>query len=345
MSTRRRAPFTIDGTEVRAGRFGRVDIPTGTLISGSAIALGVQVAHGRRDGPVVFLTSAIHGDEILGVEIIRRVLATLAPIPLAGTVLAVPIVNVHGFNTGDRYLPDGRDLNRSFPGSARGSMASRIAHVVMKEVVGPSELGIDLHTGAWGRTNLPQVRADLSDDRTLELARVFAPAVVIDARLRDGSLRQAVTESGKRVLLYEGGENQRFHERPAAAGTAGVLRVLRHLGMIEVEVEEAPEPAQSPGSGWVRASRSGIAHPVEPLGARVEKGQVVAVLRDPFGRTLASLKSRWAGVVIGLGQDPLVNRGDAICHIARIEDPEVAEAAVAALPQDVERGREEAAQR
>ena len=344
MSPRARAPVTLAGTEVRAGRLGRVDIPTGTLISGSPISLGVQVAHGRHDGPTVFLTAAIHGDEILGVEVIRRVLDALAPVALSGTVLAVPIANIHGFNTGDRYLPDGRDLNRCFPGSQRGSLASRVAHVLMREVVEPSSLGIDLHTGAWGRKNLPQVRADLSDDRTFELAKVFGAAVAIDSHVRDGSLRQAATEAGTTMLLYEGGEALRFDERSIAVATNGVLRVLRHLGMVDIEVEDAPEPAVSPGSGWIRATRSGIVHATEPLGALVEKGQVVAVLRGPFGERLAQLKSRWPGVVIGIAQDPLVNRGDAICHVARIEDHAVADAALAALPDDVERGTEEAVQ-
>lgn len=329
-----RPAIAVDGTEVPAGRLGRVDIPTGTLISGSPIALGIQVAHGRHDGPCVFLTAAVHGDEVLGVEVVRRVLGAIDPRDLAGTVLAVPIVNVHGFNTGDRYLPDRRDLNRSFPGSRRGSLAARIAHVVMREVVGPADVGVDLHTGAWGRRNLPQVRADLSDERTLELARVFAPAVVIDARVRDGSLRQAATEAGTTVLLYEGGEALRFDERPIAAATAGVLRVLHHLGMVDVEVEAAPLPAISPSSGWVRATRSGIVHPTEPLGAVVAAGQVVAEVRGPYGERLTQLRARWDGVVIGLARHPLANRGDAICHVARIEDQAVADAAVAALPPD-----------
>lgn len=318
----RRAPTTIGGTEFSAGRRGRVDLPTGTLISGSPIAMGVHVLHGRRVGPTVWLSAAIHGDEILGVEVIRRVLAHVDVRALGGTILAVPIVNVHGFNTGDRYLPDRRDLNRSFPGSQRGSFAARLAKVLMDEVVAHSDIGIDLHTGSLGRSNLPQVRADLSDERTRELARVFGPPIMIDAQTRDGSLRQVATERGKTVLLYEGGEALRFDEPAIEAATSGILRVLAHLGMVTDEgVAPGDEPALSSGSGWVRASRSGIVHVEEPLGARVVTGQCVARLHGPHGeRTTSRLTARYDGVVIGLAQHPLVNRGDAVCHIARVDE-------------------------
>ena len=314
----RRAPIELAGTEVRPGRRGRVDLPTGTLISGSPISMGVQVLHGRREGPTVWLSAAIHGDEILGVEVIRRVLAQVDVRALGGTILAVPIVNVHGFNTGDRYLPDRRDLNRAFPGSTRGSFAARLANVLLKEVVAPSDIGIDLHTGSLGRSNLPQIRADLADERTHELARVFGTPIVIDANVRDGSLRQVATERGKTVLLYEGGEALRFDEHAIEVATQGILRVLAHLSMIEAAgVPAGEEPAVSSGSGWVRASRSGIVHTLEPLGARVERGQPVARLLGPFGERTSQLRARYDGVVIGLAQHPLVNRGDAVCHIAR----------------------------
>ena len=173
---------------------------------------------------------------------------------------------------------------------------------------------------------------------------MFGAAVAVDSHVRDGSLRQAATEAGKTLLLYEGGEAQRFDERSIAVATNGVLRVLSHLGMVDIDVEDAPEPAIASGSGWIRATRSGIVHATEPLGALVEKGQVVAVLRGPFGEQLARLKARWPGVVIGIAQDPLANRGDAICHIARIQDAAVADVALAALPEDAERGTEEAVQ-
>jgi predicted deacylase len=282
--------------------------------------MGVQILHGRRDGPTVWLSAAVHGDEILGVEVIRRVLQAVDVRSLGGTILAVPIVNVHGFNTGDRYLPDRRDLNRAFPGSARGSFAARLAKVLMDEVVAPSDIGIDLHTGSLGRSNLPQVRGELADARTLELARVFGTPVMVDATTRDGSLRQVATERGKTVLLYEGGEALRFDERAIDAATAGVLRVLAHLGMVSTEVPPGDDPAHASGSGWVRAGRSGIVHVETPLGDRVTKGQLLARVLGPHGERHGRLSARHDGIVIGLAQHPLVNRGDAVVHVARLDD-------------------------
>ena len=305
----RRQPLTIADTEVRPGRRGQTTLPAGNLISGSPIGIPVQVVHGRHDGPTVWLSAAIHGDEILGVEVIRRVLEALDPRTVHGTVL-----NVHGFNTGDRYLPDRRDLNRCFPGSARGSVASRLAHVLMTEVVDRCSLGIDLHTGAFGRRNLPQVRADLSDERTRHLCDVFGAPIAIDAQLRDGSLRQVATERGATVLLYEGGEALRFDTHAIAVATAGVLRVLAEVGVHEGEVEPVGQTVFSPSSSWVRSTRAGVVHITEPLGARVAKGDVVARVHAPTGRLLTRLKARHDGVVIGLQQHPLANRGDAVCQ-------------------------------
>lgn len=316
-----RAPVVLGGEEINAGRRGRVDLPTGRLISGSPISLAVQVLHGRADGPTVWLSAAVHGDEILGVEVIRRVLASVDVRSLRGTILAVPIVNVHGFNTGDRYLPDRRDLNRSFPGSTRGSFAARLAKVLLDEVVAPSDIGIDLHTGSLGRANLPQIRADLGDERTRELATVFGAPIMINATTRDGSLRQVATERGKTVLLYEGGEALRFDEQAIRSATDGILRILVHVGMLDRDLPPGAVPAEASGSGWVRASGSGIVHVQEPLGAQVTKGQLVARVVGPHGERDRRLNARYDGVVIGLAQHPLVNRGDAVCHIARLVTP------------------------
>lgn len=313
----RRAPWQLGEHVVEPGRRRQVELPIGSLVTGTPIGLRVQVLHGRRDGPVAWLTAAIHGDEIQGVEVIRRVLAEVDPRRLAGTLLVIPVVNVHGFVTGDRYLPDRRDLNRAFPGSRRGSLAARIADVIMREVITGAEFGIDLHTGAFGRTNLAQIRADLSDDTTRELAEVFGAPITIDARVRDGSLRQAATEAGTRVLLFEGGEALRFDEPSIAAATAGVLRVLRHTGMLD-DGDADGSTVFSPRSNWIRATRSGVVHAEVDLGDAVQRGQVVATVYAPHGERLSRLKTREDGVVIGMGKHPLVNRGDAVLHVATV---------------------------
>ncbi len=314
-----RAALLIAGNSISAGRSKKLELPIARLMSGTPVALPIVALHGIADGPAVWLSAAIHGDEIEGVEIIRLVLDSLNPKTMAGTLLAVPVANVHGFNSGDRYLPDRRDLNRSFPGSARGSLASRIAHLLMTEIVGRCSVGIDLHTGSDHRINLPQIRADLDDPGTLELAEVFDAPIAIHARLRDGSLRQSATDAGARVLLYEGGEALRFDAASIAAGTAGLLRILTHLGMIEGSLPEPQGMLLSRKSRWMRASRSGILHLDVALGEMVDEKQPIATIMDPFGKRLGRIRTSSAGLVIGHTQHPLVNRGDAVAHIAFVD--------------------------
>ena len=314
-----RPSFAIGSVRVRPGSTREVGLPITRLVTGADVSLPVRVVHGRHDGPTVWITAAIHGDEVVGVEVVRRLLASVKPRAFSGTLIAVPIVNVLGFQTGDRYLPDRRDLNRAFPGSARGSLAGRIAHLLMSEVVAKGDVGIDLHTGADRRSNLPQVRADLDDPRTLELAEAFGAPVVYHAKLRDGSLRWAARERGARVLLYEGGESWRFDEWAIEAGVVGVRRVLARLGMIDA-FEEQPPPASlmCRSSGWVRAHGSGILQLQAALGQRVQPGDRLGGLSDSFGRRVRLVRADRPGIVIGRTHAPLVNRGDAIVHIGEV---------------------------
>ncbi|GAB95493.1 hypothetical protein BJY21_002518 [Kineosphaera limosa] len=315
-----RESFPIGSFRVRAGASREVELPITRLVTGADVALPVRVVHGKFDGPRMWVVAATHGDEVVGVEVIRRVLATLNARTLRGTLVAVPIVNVLGFMAGDRYLPDRRDLNRCFPGSARGSLGSRLAHLLMSQVVEPCEVGIDLHTGAYARTNLPQIRADLDDERTRALAQAFGAPVMLHARLRDGSLRQAARERGSTVLLYEGGEAWRFDEWAIEAGVAGVRRVMAALGMIEESAAEpmASPPVESRASGWVRARHTGIVHLDVALGAAVAEGDRLGSLSDSFGRRVHLVRADRDGIVIGQSNAPLVNRGDALVHIASL---------------------------
>ncbi|WP_224275897.1 succinylglutamate desuccinylase/aspartoacylase family protein [Nocardioides lacusdianchii] len=312
-----RESFAIGGIRVRAGTMRSLELPITRLVTGADVDLPVRVVHGREDGPSVWIDAAIHGDEVAGVEIVRQVMAGLDPKAFRGTLVAVPIVNVLGFMTGDRYLPDRRDLNRSFPGSARGSLAGRIAYLFMKEIVAGCEVGIDLHTGSDRRSNLPQVRADLDDPGTRDLAAAFGAPVMLHAKIRDGSLRHAAREQGAKVLLYEGGENLRFDSYAVDAGVIGVRRVLAALGMTEPVVEPAVEPSlECRSSGWVRARRTGILHLDVALGQKVSDGERLGTLFDSFGKTLRAVYANRDGIVIGRTEAPLVNSGDAVVHIA-----------------------------
>lgn len=308
-------PITIRDQTIDPGRSRRFELPVARLPSGTWESMPVAVVNGRKPGPHVFLSGAIHGDEINGVEIIRRVLPRLDARRLAGAVIAVPIVNVFGFVNQSRYLPDRRDLNRSFPGSPRGSMASRLANLFMEEVVGQCQFGIDLHTAAAERTNAPQIRANLDDDVTKPLAHAFGAPYIIHAKVRDGSLRQAATERGIRILLYEAGGVQRFEQGAIAIGVDGILRVLEGLGMGTWDL-----PAPAPGvemrkTQWVRAPRSGLATLDVALGEEVTAGAVIGSIGEALGGRRTGLRAPFAGHVIAISQNPLVSQGDALVHI------------------------------
>ncbi len=321
----RREPFRMGASTVQSGSSAEATLPIALRADGSSIALRTMIVHGASAGPTVWVNAAIHGDEVNGVEVIRRVLEVLDPKVLRGTLLAVPIVNVPGFMSGDRYLPDRRDLNRSFPGSARGSLAGRIAHLFMHEIVQRCSVGIDLHTGSDHRTNLPQVRADLDDPETLRLATAFGAPLMMHAAIRDGSLRQAAREAGAAVLLFEGGEAWRFDEAAIRVGAAGVRRVIEALDMIDAQdhsTQTVPTPMQSRSSRWVRARRSGIVMMWVTTGDTVMKGQPIGQIHDSLGRRLSQVKAPVGGVVVGLNLDPIVNQGDALVHIAHISPTE-----------------------
>ncbi len=314
-----RDSFEIGPVRVRAGRKQALALPITRLVTGADVDLPIRVVHGRHDGPTVWIDAAIHGDEAVGVEVVRQVLADLDAKSLRGTLIAVPIVNVLGFMNGDRYLPDRRDLNRSFPGSRRGSLAARIAHLMMTEVVAKCEVGIDLHTGSDRRTNLPQIRADLEDPRTRELAEAFAAPVMLHARIRDGSLRAAAREAGATVLLYEAGEAWRMDGWAIEAGVRGVRRVLAALGMTDPLDEEPPTPSQASfKSSWVRARGTGMLHLEVALGEHVSEGQRLGGLFDSFGKRVRLVHAERSGVVIGRTEAPVVNSGDAVVHVAEV---------------------------
>lgn len=265
----------------------------------------------------MWLSAAIHGDEVHGTEVIRRVLADVSPDTLRGTLLAMPVVNVWGFVQQSRYLPDRRDLNRAFPGSRRGSLASQIAHLLMTEVVSRCDLGIDLHAGSDHRTNVPQIRCDLEDERARGLGSAFSAPFMLHAALRSGSLRHAAAKLGIPCLLYEAGEPHRFDEIAVSCGHEGVLRVMQSEGMIDA-APDAGGTRVAMSSHWMRASRSGILHLEVSLSAEVEPGDTVGLIRDPFGDIAARVRARRGGVVIGHTLNPLVNRGDAILHLAHV---------------------------
>ena len=331
--------FTLGDLEVERGQSASVDLPVSTLSNHTNVTLPVHVVHGAEDGPVIFLSGAIHGDEIQGVEIIRRILKHPALLKLKGTLLAVPIVNSFGFLNHTRYMPDRRDLNRCFPGSDRGSLASLVADIFFREVVLRCQYGIDFHTAALHRTNLPQVRLAPDEPELLKLAQAFAPPVILISKLREKSLRLSAGEAGVKVLLYEGGEALRFDEVSIDAAVKGSLRVMAHLGMIEAAPQKlVADTVFSDASAWVRAPESGILHTTRRIGDRVGQREVVGVVADPLGTASVPLIAEDDGIIVGRTNLPLLNRGDAVFHIAKAKPlatiREHADAAVALADED-----------
>ena len=307
---------------VLPGRKIQIELPFAKVVTGATESLPVKVINGRSAGPNVWLSAAIHGDELNGIQIIRRVIKELDAKMLRGAVIAVPIVNPLGFITQSRYLPDRRDLNRSFPGSARGSTASRLAHLFMEQVVDHCSVGIDLHTATNHRINHPQLRANLDDPTTLGLARAFAAPFSIHARLRDGSLRQAAAERDKTVLLYEAGQAHRFDDDAIETGVLGVMRTLRALGMIDVRLPRVRQTRLIRRTRWVRARRGGIADIQVALGQHVVNGETLASISDAFGMRPTQVKASETGWVIAQSLRPLVNSGDSLVHIASAQGPD-----------------------
>ena len=320
--SRKNEVVTVDGFDVAPGERRRIEIPMARLPTQGHQRLAVEVVNGASAGPRLWLSAAIHGDELNGLEIIHRVLRGLDPTRLAGSLLAVPIVNVFGFIHQDRYLPDRRDLNRSFPGSARGSLASRLAHLFMTEIVERSTHGVDLHTGSHHRTNLPQVRGDLNDEATRRCAVAFGAPVVIHGEAPDGSLRKAVARRGIPIVVYEAGEPQRFDPEAIEMGVAGVLRLMAALGMRD-GVDDPPPGLmlEARKRSWVRARRSGILRLEARLGDRVKARQQLGTIEEVLGGDSVPLRSTHDGLVIGHTANPLVYQGDAVLHVARDPQP------------------------
>lgn len=308
--------ITVAGVTVRPGARKTFELDVARLPSGTMESISVSVINGKHSGPRVWLSGAIHGDELNGIEIVRRLVDRINPKALSGSVVAVPIVNVFGFLTGSRYLPDGRDLNRSFPGSRRGSMAARLAHMFIKEIVEGCDVGIDFHTASGHRTNLPQIRADLSDPETVDLAHSFGAPFAINAKLRDGSIREAASSLGIKVLLYEAGQIMRFEADPIRVGVNGALRVLERLDCGDWSTPPGPDPMEIHKTRWVRASRAGVATLEVELGAEVAQGDALGTIGDVLGGRKRVVRAPEAGFVIAANLNPLVNRGDALVHIA-----------------------------
>ena len=315
------SPIEIFGKTIPPASQHSFDIPVGRLYTRTDISIPVHVFHGKHNGPVLLVCAAIHGDELNGIEIVRRVINSHWINKLRGTLIAVPVVNVLGIIQRSRYLPDRRDLNRCFPGSEKGSLGARVANLFVAEILSKCQYAIDLHTGAIHRANMPQVRVHLDNPIAAQMAQAFGVPLIIDAPIRDGSLRGAGDDLGIPIITYEGGEALRFDESAIKAGVDGVRNVMMHLNMLppRKRPKKSFEGFVAKSSNWVRAPADGLFRSHVLLGKRVERDALLGVINGPLGGDDIHVLAPCSGIVIGITHLPLVNEGEALVHIARFD--------------------------
>ena len=327
--------FVLGGVEIPMGTNKMINIDLPKLYN-TPTQLPVRVIRGKRSGPTVFISAAIHGDELNGIEIIRRLRKLSILKKLKGTLILVPVVNVYGIMNLSRYLPDRRDLNRSFPGSSKGSLASRVAKIFFDEIVSKCNLGIDLHTASIHKSNLPQIRTNINDEHTFGLAKAFEAPVVLHSELRDGSLRATSQEMGVPILLYEAGEALRFDEKSIRIGVNGIVNVLRSNQMLP---KTAPKktiksPIVTRTSKWIRSVESGMLRTIKALGDTLSKDEVIAYIDEPLGDESFEIFSPFDGIIIGKSEIPLIQEGDAVFHIAKFKNLDLADDKIEYFAED-----------
>jgi uncharacterized protein len=337
MKPSKRVPFVLGNSSIPPGSRAVVDIPFGKLYTHTELNIGAHVIHGRKAGPVLLVTAALHGDEINGVEICRRLLKLPRLNQLKGTLVVVPIVNTYGFVQQSRYLPDRRDLNRSFPGSEKGSLGSRMAYLFTEQFLRKCTHAIDLHTGAIHRSNLPQVRASAKDKIALRMAEVFNAPIIIKAASREGTMRGTANGMGIPILLYEAGEALRFDEQSINVGVRGILNVMTDLGMLGA-VRKRPNTQSlfSKKSSWIRAEHDGIARYYVGLGQTVKPGDILAHIYSPYSDFEVAVQASFGGIIIGRNNLPLVNEGEALFHVAEVSALDEAEKTLDAINDEVD---------
>lgn len=317
--------FNICNLSVPPGGRMRQEVPVAQLFDQTKMTIPLEVMRGKEDGPVLLVSAAMHGDEINGCEAIKRILNHPRLISkLKGTLVTVPIINVFGYNRNSRYLPDRRDLNRCFPGSPQGSLAARLAHILLNEIALKCTHVIDLHTGAINRCNYPQVRATLEQPHVEDLAKSFNVPLVLNSSLRPNSFRMELNKSNIPNIVFEGGEALRYEEPVIEAAINGVFNAMISLGMIkgDMQVNQLKEPPYiAHSSVWMRAPKGGSLRLMRNLGEKVQKDDIVGIVSDAYGRNKAYIRSLHEGVIIGISRLPLVMDGDAVVHLALFEKP------------------------
>ncbi|MEQ9310513.1 MAG: succinylglutamate desuccinylase/aspartoacylase family protein [Balneolaceae bacterium] len=307
--------ISIKDQQIGLGEDKKIYLSIARLPTYTNIDLPVHVYRSKIDGPVLLLTGGLHGDEINGIEIIRSLMDSKQIIPQRGTVIALPIVNVYGFILNVRGVPDGKDINRSFPGAKGGSLARLLAYTLMNDIIPNIDCGIDFHTGGASRANFPQIRCSFNLQNAKQLAAAFSAPITLHSTLISKSFRSAAHKKGKPILVYETGESLRFDDDGIEKGINGTLRLMKHLKMID----EAPISSGTKmfkKSSWLRAKNAGLFSPSFDLGAEIRNKETLGYINDPFGGRKTKMVFSQNGVIIGQNNNPIVHKGDALIHIA-----------------------------
>jgi predicted deacylase len=328
------APITILGTEVTPGTSIRLSWSATELFEGVPVSTPVLVVNGALPGPTLCMMAAVHGDELNGIEMVRRVMHDLSPSKVSGTIIGIPIVNVQGFRRGSRYLPDRRDLNRYFPGNPNGSAAARIAHSFFNNVVAHCDALIDLHTGSFERANLPQIRADLRNPDVMTLTQGFGSMVILHSTPAVGTLRYAATRAGIPAVTLEAGGPSQLELDEVKLGVKGIETLINTLGMVrKSRLWGKPEPVYY-RSSWVRADNGGILLADVSLGSTVRKGDLLGTITDPMNNARTELRSPYSGRIIGMARNQVVMPGFAAFHVGiQTDEAPVEEAIDSALSE------------
>lgn len=331
-------PLELLGTELPAGSSQRLSWAATELFESVPISTPVLVVNGALPGPTLCLTAAVHGDELNGVEMVRRVMHDLVPGKLSGAIIGIPIVNVQGFRQGSRYLPDRRDLNRYFPGNPNGSAAARIAHSLFTNVIAHCDALVDLHTGSFERVNLPQIRADLRNPDVVTLTQGFGAMVILHSSPAVGTLRFAATNAGIPTVTLEAGGPSQLELNEVNRGVEGLETLISTLGMVRIRrLWSNPEPVYY-HSSWVRADSGGILIADVSLGATVRKGEVLGTITDPMSNARSELRSPYSGRIIGMARNQVVMPGFAAFHVGIETDeapPEAVDGSIALWEDDM----------
>ncbi len=312
--------LNILGKEVLPDTSTIINFNIAKLYTSTKVEIPIIIERSKIPGPTVLITAGIHGDEINGVEVVRQIIAKKINKPAKGSIICIPVLNVFGFLNMDRFFPDGRDLNRVFPGTKNGSLASRFAYQFINEILPAVDFCLDFHTGGASRFNAPHIRVDPKNEKLIKLAKIFNAPFILHSKNLEGSYRATCAKKGKDILLFEGGKSQNSSKEIAVEGVQGVMRILDHFEMLD-DVFEVPKPPANSivikKSFWMRARYSGLLHIKIPIGKHVEKGEVLATITDPYGKMRHVVKATNEGYVINVNEAPIVYKGDAIFRITK----------------------------